>query len=465
MDSTRIAPGELPVAYLRNLPRRLNGFLHRFDDCLKTRPARRHLRTYVKGQTGPLERKSIEPIALSAGVAPRSLQEFLETHRWDEDKVRRRVHELVARDHASPVALALIDETSQAKKGRMTAGVQRQYCGSTGKTDNCIIAVHLGYAADDFYTLLDGDLYLPEETWDRDRARCRAAGIPDEVGYRPKWQIALDLLDRALAHGVRFRYLAADELYGRGAAFRHGVDARGLVYVVEVPVDLQGWTAPRFSRPARRVDRLGGPRHVPERIYRVKDTQRGPQVWRVRAFPFYPREDKAPGERGWLLVARSTADAEVKYFASNAPPDTPVEVLLKVAFSRAVIERVFEDAKGEVGLDHAEVRHYRPLMRHWVLSLVSLLFLAREAHALKKNREPVVEPVPGARRARSAGRPGLAAPAAPTAPGRGAAAGALPPTPRVQGRPQPPQKTVAPVARGRHLRLSIALLRRRFLAL
>ena len=170
----------------------------------------------------------MEPIALAAGVAPRTLPEFLGMHQWDHEAVRRRVQRLVMRDHADDNAIALIDETRFVKKGDKTAGVRRQYCGATGKKDNCVVTVHLGYTTGDFHALIDGDLYLPEASWDGDRERCREAGIPDEVTYRPKWQIALDRVDRAMGNGVRYKYPAADEGYGRCEGFRTGVDRRGL---------------------------------------------------------------------------------------------------------------------------------------------------------------------------------------------------------------------------------------------
>jgi SRSO17 transposase len=350
------------------------------------------LRTYVEGQIGDLPRKSIEPIALAAGKAPRTLQEFLGMHRWDHDAVRRRVQRLVMRDHADDNAIAVIDETSFAKKGNKTAGVQRQYCGSTGKKDNCVVTVHLGYAAGDFHALLDSDLYLPEESWHANRERCREAGIPDEVTFRPKWQISLDLLDRAMANDVRLKYLAADEAYGRCEKFRAGVDRRDLLYVVEVNRSQYGWTPQALAkRPAglpepdaRRVDQLwkrGGPSWT---LFHIKNTGNGPVVWEARATRFVPREEKQPGKECWLIVARNVLDGEVKYFVSNAPADASVEVLLHVAFSRWHIERVFEDAKGEIGLDHFEVRRYLPIMRHLILSMVSFLFLMQETQRLQK---------------------------------------------------------------------------------
>jgi SRSO17 transposase len=176
----------MDIEKLEELRPRLDDFLARFDDCIKTRPSRRHLATYVNGQLGPLERKSVEPMALEADVPVRSLQEFLEIHRWDEGRVARRVREIVMDRHADPEGVGVVDETSFAKKGTHTAGVQRQYCGETGKTDNCVVTVHLAYASKDFAAIVDGDLFLPPKTRAFDHERRREAGIPDEVPYRPK---------------------------------------------------------------------------------------------------------------------------------------------------------------------------------------------------------------------------------------------------------------------------------------
>lgn len=404
------------VEDLKEIRRNLTQYLKEFRNCVTRKCNREHLRTYVQGQISDLVRKRVEPIALAAGVAPRTLQEFLGMHRWDHEAVRRRLQRLVMRDHADDNAIAVIDETSFAKQGNKTAGVQRQYCGTLGKKSNCVVTVHVGYAAGDFHALIDGDLFLPETSWDGDRARCREAGIPDEVRYRPKWQIALDLLDRTMQNGVRFQYLAADEGYGRVEAFRAGVDKRGLWYVVEVNRSQRGWTqCPRVvgpadydglgrpplrphlaknSRAARRVDALwkrGGPAW---QRFHIKNTDKGPVVWEVRAVRFFPVVDQLPGSQCWLMIARNVLDGEVKYFLSNAPADTAVEVLLYVAFNRWHIERIFEDGKGEVGLDHFEVRHYLPIMRHLIVSMVSFLFLMEQTERLQKKR--LVEHLPSA---------------------------------------------------------------------
>jgi SRSO17 transposase len=407
---------------LGTMGRRLNTFLRQFDDCIKTAPSRAHLRTYVGGQVSDLERKSVEPMALAAGVPPRSLQEFLGLHRWNQDAVRRRVETIVQRHHGDEAAMGIVDETGCPKKGDHTAGVQHQYCGATGKTDHCVMTVHLGFATDTFHTLVASDLYLPKKTWHADRKRCRAAGIPDAVVYRPKWRIGLDLLAQAREDGLVMRYVVADEDYGTKPGFRHGVADLGYIYMVEVSCSTPGWTkAPEVAppgvceatgrlrtrsrlaekaRPARRVDRLwsrGGPSWE---AFHVKDSEKGPLVWEARATRFIPSEDGLPGPEQWLVVAREVLTGEVKYFLSNAPPETPIPGLLHVGFSRWSIERDFEDAKGEIGFDHFEVRQYRAIMRHMVLSLVSLLFLMEETTRWRGEKS-VVQRQPGAAGGRS----------------------------------------------------------------
>jgi SRSO17 transposase len=407
----------MDIAELRSLRSALDRFAGQFDDCIRTQPSRNHLRTYLRGQLGPLERKSIEPMALDAGVPPRTLQEFLSLHRWDEVAVERRLRALVIRDHFDPNGIGVIDEVSFPKKGRKTAGVQRQYCGATGKTDNCVIAVELGYATENFHALLAADLYLPEEAWTEDRSRCRGAGIPEDIVYRPKWRIALELVERAHGEGVPLGWLTADELYGRVREFREGIARLGTRYVLEIPTTLTGWTRQPEVIPvgtitpfgrvlqkpcvaagapeARKVTRLwkrGGPPWIQ---YLIKTTQKGPVVWEVRETKFFPNHDGVPGKEERLLIAREVLTGEVKYFLSDAPADVPTKVLLFVAFSRWHIERLFEDAKGEVGFDHFEVRCYRALMRHLILTALSLYFLCEETDRLRKKKS-VLDSLAGA---------------------------------------------------------------------
>ena len=394
----------------------LTEYLHEFDDCMGRVTNRSHLEVYVSGQLGDLERKSVEPIADAAGVSPRTLQEFLSMLKWDDQAARDRLQRRVARRHAHPHSVGVIDETSFHKQGNKTACVQRQYCGSRGKLDNCVVSVHLGYVAGDFHTLLDGEPFLPEETWHENRARCRAAGIPDDVVYRAKWEIALEQVQRALGNGLRFSWLTFDEGYGGKPPFLRGLDGLGQNYVAEIPVNFVGWTRPpevlyrEHSREQARGRRRKLPRlkvrntpavevrniltwspvlrEVPWERYHVKDGTKGPMVWEAKCIPFWIKDEHGlPSRPHPLIITRNVLKPdEVKFFLSNAPESTPVEVLLLVAFSRWRIERLFEDSKTELGMDHFEVRKYPSIVRHLTLTCISHLFLAEFwlAHRGKK---------------------------------------------------------------------------------
>jgi SRSO17 transposase len=386
----------------------LDRYLAEFHDCFGRSDTRGHLPVYVRGLLSNEPRKSVEPLALAANVPPRTLQQFLSLLDWDHDGLRRRLQRLVVRDHARPDSIGLLDEMACPKKGTKTPGVQRQYCGASGKIDNCVLTVHLGYAAGDFHCLLDSDLYLPQ-SWADDRERCRRAGIPDAVGYRPKWQIGLDLLDRATAQGVSFAWLTFDEGYGGKPEFLQGLKRRRQRYVAEVPSNCTGWLKPprvrgrglQPERPARSVAnwlRLSPKlRDQPWVAYRIKDGHKGPVVWEAKRVRFFPRtEDGDPALPVHLVVARNVLEpTTVKYFLSNAPAGTRLETLLWVAFSRWRVERCFEDEKTELGLDHYEGRNYTGLLRHQLLTAVAHLFLARVVDQ-ERGEKPGTDGVPGA---------------------------------------------------------------------
>ncbi len=401
---------------IRGLKPMLTRYLKRFDDCFARQDTQAHLPVYVGGQLSDLPAKSCEPIALEAGVAPRTLQEFLSQHKWDESRMRARLQVMVVRDHAGPNSIGIIDETSDVKKGDKTPGVQRQWCGKVGKKENCLVTVHLGYATGDFHCLIDGDLFLPE-SWSEDRERCRAAGIPDDVVYRPKWQISLELYDRSRENGVTFDWLSFDEGYGGKPLFLQGLDNRGQPFVGEVPVTFTGWIHPPrvtdrpFHRPqgrGRKTPRIVSGslkassvknllkhspalRDQPWVRYRIKDGQKGPIVWEAKHTRITIKdEDGLPSIELHLVVARNVLDTdEVKFFVSNAPPKTEVSTMLLVAFSRWRVERCFRDQKQEVGLDQWEGRRWLGLQRHLVLTCVSYLFLARVREKLRGKKSRV----------------------------------------------------------------------------
>jgi SRSO17 transposase len=385
-------------------------YLRHFRPCFVTSNTFAHLGTYCRGLLSDLDRKSVEPIALAAGSAVRTLQEFLTHHVWDHDALLARIQRRIVTDHLPAPGpgqrrgdddddelgvIGLIDETSVPKKGDKTPGVQRQYCGALGKLENCIVTVHLAVKHGPFLAMLDSDLFLPEQSWDLDRRRCREAHVPDDITYRPKWLIALEQLERATANGVRFDWLVFDEGYGGKPEFLRLLDERGQHYVAEVPRNFMCWpTLPKYDSlqapfAAKRVDNAatwGKPflRQEGQAVQLDRQTL-GPQTWNVKAAQVYlQREDGRPTDRTyWLIVARNLQTDETKYFISNAPPQTKLLTLLKVAFSRWGVEHAFRLVKSEIGFGHFEGRSWRGLLRHMILCQAVMLFVAEQTTRLR----------------------------------------------------------------------------------
>jgi len=408
----------MEVKQIKYIGRKLKAFLQKFDDCFSRVEPRLDLLTYVKGQLSDMPRKSIEPIALAADMPPRTLQYFLSDVPWDQERLRNRLQWKVAAKHSHPRAIGVIDESGNPKKGNHTCGVQRQWCGKTGKIDNCVVGVHLGYVADDFQCLLDSDLYLPQ-VWANDTARRKQAKIPDDVIYRKKTDIALDQVRRSVGNGIRFSALTFDEFYGRDRQFLDGLESLGQNYVGEIPSDFSGWTNqpnilqkstpselrrrgrkrrfPRISRQtshSSEVRKLAvySPRFYSQKWqkFKIKDGEKGPIVWEVKAVEFYRKhgKDGLPGRAHTLIVARNVLDKnQVKYFLSNMVIDdkqiTP-EWLLWVAFSRWPIERCFEIGKRDLGMDHFEMRNWQGIHRHFYITQLSMLFCAEVQQGLRE---------------------------------------------------------------------------------
>jgi len=406
----------MELEQIASLGRKLSGFLTRFDDCCGRPEPRRLMKAYVRGQLSDLQRKSVEPIALRNGIPPRTLQGFLEFVKWDEEKLRDRCQEIVAKEHAHPEAIGLIDESGVPKSGNNTVGVARQWCGRTGKIDNCVVAVHCGYATEDFQCLLDSDVYLPED-WANDPERRRQAYVPEEVEFRTKTKMAQGQIKRALDHGIRVAAWTFDELYGRDSKFLDFLELeQQQAFVGEVPANFYGWagtpevlrTAPKNARkgrgrkkkyprvarrtPAYEVQNLARYSPVFQRQewqpYHIKDGEKGPVVWEVKSARFYRKQsDGMPSRVCTLIVARNALNRdEIKYFVANrvadddaGPGGEPVTLtwLLWVAFRRWPIEQLFRQGKNELGLDHYEVRGWRCVHRHFYVTALSQLFCAR----------------------------------------------------------------------------------------
>jgi SRSO17 transposase len=391
------------------LTRHLDTFLF----CCSYTQTFAHLNTYVRGLLSDLPRKSVEPIALQAGTPVRTLQEFLRDHDWDgaavRDLLQRHTAELLvglADDGLG--AVGLIDETSVVKEGSKTPGVQRQYLGCVGKVDNGIVTVHLGVCKGSYKTLIDADLFLPQ-SWSEDRPRCREAGIPETVVYRPKWQIALEQLDRVRSNGVTLNWLTCDEAYSHCPGFVAGLDQRQQPFVGEVPRTFSCVAALRSGqrpdaqikgKPAEDVVRTASRfRGQSWQVLRLARRTLPDQVWRVKAARVW-----LSAAAGWsagtyeLIWASNDETGEEKFFLSNAAADTPIELLVRVAFRRANVEHSFRVCKSELGFGHFEGRRYGALLRHLSLCLVALGFVAEHTERLRgeKPRANAGAGVPGA---------------------------------------------------------------------
>jgi SRSO17 transposase len=389
---------------LQSLQPALRSWVEAFRPCFKKQVTFIHFECYLLGLLADLRRKSVEPIALAAGVAVRTMQEFLSQFAWDHSRMDKMLSHRVA-DRCPSGGIGVIDATGHPKRGDKTPGVHRQYCGESGKIDNCVVAQHLLFTDNDavnpFDCVLASELYLPK-CWADDRERCEEAGIGPEIVYRPKWQIAADQVRDALANGVKLNWVVFDEDYGRIPAFWFKLDAMGQQAVGEVPCDFRAWvkrpaclSTGNAAHAARRVDNLA--MHSPAftsqawKRCKVKDTTRGELVWEYKAARVHLSNSSSanhnvsvPTDRKyWLIGMRQQKTGEIKYVISNAGEGESVEQLVRVLLSRWHVEKWFERAKQEAGLGAFEVRTFKSLTRHWLCVRLAMCFLSEQTRRLR----------------------------------------------------------------------------------
>jgi len=383
---------------------RFGAFHARFAPFFYRQEVRERSARYVRALPGPVERKNGWQLAEAAGEPdPQGMQRLLRTARWDAEAVRDELQRFVAERFGAEDGVFVFDETGFLKKGSKSAGVQRQY---SGTVDNCQVGVFLTYTAAAGHASLDRRLYLPRE-WAEDPARRRAAAVPAEVPFRTKPELAWEMLERARAQGMPGRWVTGDSVYGQDPALRARLEAAApaLHYVLAIPATTPVWAERPAAAGGVRAWAAHTPAEVaaalPEAAWRrvtVAAGAKGPRVFEWAALRVAFARDRFPGPERWLLVRRSTsAPAERAYYASNAPPDTPLQALARVAGARWPIEQCFEEAKGEAGLDHYEVRRYDAWHRHITLALLAHTFLAD------------LRPGPGGKSGPRAGRGGLGA--------------------------------------------------------
>ena len=389
----------MDVHALRQLKPELDQFLERYVPLFGREATQDHARRFVQGLLLGADRRSVENIAEAIdGCVVRSLQKFIAQSPWSDDQLLEQLQEHVVEDFGEPDATLNVDETGFPKKGTKSVGVKRQYAGCLGRTDNCQIGVFVNYRSTKGHTLIDRRLFVPEE-WAADTRRRAEAGVPEAVVFRTKPQLALEMVQQALARNVPFSWVTGDSVYGDSPTFVQGVRGLGKWYVVDTSADARVWltepvviaagtkgargratTRPRVTTKPERVDAVIA--RLPATAWRrvvVAEGSQGPRIFEYASLWVWFSEEGLPSGRERLLVRRSVdQQAEVKCHRSNASEEISLEKLAQVRGCHWSVEQSFQAAKGECGLDEYETRGWVGWHHHTALSLLALWFLGRQ---------------------------------------------------------------------------------------
>src|SRR5918994_233198 len=337
---------------------------------------------YLLGLLSEAERKNGWQLAEVVGNAtPYGIQHLLGRANWDADALRDDLRDYVIEHLAEEESVLIVDETGFIKKGDMSVGVKRQYTGTVGKRENCQVGVFLAYASERGQAFIDRELYLPQE-WAKDRERRERAGVPKEVRMRTKPELAEDMLQRALGGGVKASWVIADSVYGDTRRLGMFLEERKQPYVLAVSGKAYVWAGLRQHRIGEVLQLLreGGlvSEDAPEAGFKrlsAGNGSKGPRLYDWARLPLNPPMQE--GFERWLLVRRSMEDPqELSAYTLFAPQGATLEELAKVAGTRWRVEIGFEEAKGEVGLAHYEVRSWHGWYRHITLALFAHALLA-----------------------------------------------------------------------------------------
>jgi len=360
-------------------------------------------KAYLRGLLGDAMRKNVEQMALELGENVRNMQHFISQSPWKQEAVVVIHQQLIAETLGETDGVVLIDESGVVKQGDDSVGVAAQYCGSVGKVANSQVGVYLGYASRKGYSLIEGQLFMPDEWFDEVHAEKRGeCGVPDDLEYQTKPQIGLKLLQKAQQRGsLPFQWVVADELYGDSHAFRDGVAELNRWYFTEIKCSSQIWRSRpevhvpeqrkgRGHRPTRlrlcnpddhplRVDELVS--HIPLDEWTratIKEGSKGPIICDFSFLRVVESRGNLPGPEVWLIIRRNLDDPSViKFYFSNAPTNWPLIEFVRISGMRWPIETIFEEAKGEVGFDHYEMRSWLGWHHHMLLVSLSHHFLVR----------------------------------------------------------------------------------------
>jgi len=394
----------------------IDDYMARFTPYIKRYEARVLAQGYVVGLMMDGDRKSVEPMSEKVHASERGMQRLLTEAKWDHEGASREYRRQMLTETDDPQGILLIDDTGFPKKGNHSVCVARQYCGSLGKVDNCQVGVSMTYVGQGFAWPYAMALFVPQSWDDPEDPECvvlrKKTHMPEDVHYREKWQIAVELIDLAEADGVSHRAVVADSWYGNAMEFRQALDERKKRYVVGIHSDTSVFLeSPLFEGPDSQEKKPGRPRKYPklaetnplpvkvaelgkcveerdwEHLEIRKDCRDKPLVIEAISRRVFPAQGYRKGrihEEVWLIIERRHGDkqTELRYFFSNMPQDMPTLEMVRLFHERFWIEQGYQQLKEELGLDHHEGRSWPGWHRH-----VLLVFLAFGYLTLKRIEE------------------------------------------------------------------------------
>jgi SRSO17 transposase len=380
----------------------LKGFHEEFRDCFSRVEPQESFFRYMVGQLSELERKSIEPIALNVEQASvRSMQRAVSEVFWDEAKILKRHRSMVNEDMGDPNGVVLFDESGFLKKGVDSVGVAKQYCGGIGRVENCQVGVFAAYASPHGYALVDKRLFIPEQWFTKDYAvRMEKYKVPDDLQFKTKPQLAAKMLAEIAREGILpYRYVAADSIYGSSSEFIEAVEGcAGVTYFVSIPSDTLCWLREPVTR--KKLYRYKGEmrtkvvlektekkpvavetigKNVNDYFWyrrKVSEGTKGPVEYEFHKRQVILSRNGLPQKTVWLVIKRTLGDdPKYSYYISNAPVSTRLKIFVWLSGIRWAIEQCFEEAKGELGMDHYEVRKYPGWNHHMLTCMLAHFFL------------------------------------------------------------------------------------------
>lgn len=387
---------------MRRLQPELDTFLDRYLPLFGREVNQPHAQGFVQGLLGGQERRNAENIAeVVEGDFVRTIQKFIAQGTWDDSDILREVRANVAETLGDEKGTINIDETRFAKKGKKSVGVKRQYSGTLGRVDNCQIGVFANYYSQHGHTFLDRKIYLPEE-WCRDQPRRDEAGVPENIVFRTKPELGLEMLRTAAGQQVPFQWVGGDSVYGDNPTFVQGVRELKKWYVLDVSSEAYVWLAPpELGEPGPRGGRAkpatkpvsvaavaGSLASSAFRRITVSEGSQGSLVYEYAELQVWFSEAGYPAESPErLLVRRSlNQDGELKYHRSNAPRAVGLQRVAEQRACRWTIEEDIQAGKGQCGLDEYETRGWIGWHHHTVLSVLALLFLVLQKQRMEKQR-------------------------------------------------------------------------------